>query len=69
MNPLERAAVRALVSAAKGARDALEKIPPGTPPGDSRVGRELERLETAIGAGEAMLSGASSAFNTGDTRL
>lgn len=71
MNAGERAAMRALVAAAKGARDSLEKVPKGSPPGDARIGRDLARLEAAIGAGEATLSGAAnpSTFTQGATRL
>jgi hypothetical protein len=58
MTEPERLALKALLSAAKGARDTLDKVPKGTPPGDSRIGRDLARLDRAIGAGEAMLSGA-----------
>lgn len=60
MTEAERAALRKLLSAAKGARDSLEKVPKGAPPGESRVGRDLARLDEAIGAGEAMLAGAGS---------
>lgn len=56
----ERVALLKLLAAAKGARDTLMKLPPGSVPGtrDSRVSRDVARLEDAIGGGEAMLSGA-----------
>jgi len=60
MTEAERTAFRMLVNAAKGARDTLDRLPPGTPPGNCRVARDLRRLDEAIGAGEAMLSGAGS---------
>ena len=60
MTEPERLALKKLLAAAKGARDSLEKVPKGSPPGDSRIGRDLARLDEAIGAGEAMLSGAGS---------
>lgn len=69
MNSLERTAVRALLASVKGARDALSQIPPGTPPGESRINRELLRAERAIGAGEALLDRASTAFDGDGTRL
>jgi hypothetical protein len=58
MTEAERLALRKLLAASKGTRDTLEKVAVGTPPNASRVARDIARLDAAIGAGEAMLSGA-----------
>jgi hypothetical protein len=57
MTQAERLAMRELVNAAKGARDTLQAC---TPPlgKESRVARDIRRLEAGIGRAEAMLSGA-----------
>ena len=58
MTETERIAFQKLLSAAKGGRDCLDAVPEGTAPGDCKIARALRRLDDAIGAGEAMLSGA-----------
>lgn len=58
MTAAERAALKALVDAAKGARDTLDKLPEGLPVPSGRIARDLRRLDAAIARGDAMMAGA-----------
>lgn len=57
MNEPERLAARALIAAAKGARDLLDSLPRGTLP-EGKVERQIDRMEGAIARVDALLDGA-----------